>query len=121
MRLEDFKVYQVSMEIGEEVYNLAGRWEYFDRKTLGMQIVRAADSIAANISEGYGRYSYKETKVFLYYARGSAQETRTWITKAGNRNLITAAEAKILCSKMDFCLAMINGLTKSIGPTSWPT
>jgi four helix bundle protein len=118
MRLEDLKVYQVAMEVGDEVYELAGRWGYFDKKTLGVQIVCAADSIAANVSEGYGRYSYKETKVFLYYARGSAQETKTWITKAGSRKLLTAAETDALSSKMDFCLALLNGLIKSIGKTT---
>ena len=40
------------------------------------QQVASADSIAANIEEGWGRGSRKEYVQFLMYARGSARETR---------------------------------------------
>ena len=75
--LEKLKVYQNAMQIGEECWDLAEKWGSFARQTLGNQLVRAADSIAANIAEGYGRYSFKENKLFCYYARGSLYETRT--------------------------------------------
>ena len=55
LRLEDLEVYKVAMEIGEIVWSIVIRWEYFEKKTLGAQLVDAADSIAFNISEGYGR------------------------------------------------------------------
>lgn len=60
LRLEDLEVYKVAMEIGEIVWTIVSRWEYFEKKTLGSQFVNAADSIALNISEGYGRFHYKE-------------------------------------------------------------
>jgi four helix bundle protein len=44
---------------------------------LRAQFADAAQSIAANISEGYGRRSVKEYIQFLYIALGSAGETRT--------------------------------------------
>ena len=40
------------------------------------QQVAAADSIGANIDEGYGRGSKKEFAQFLMIARGSAREVR---------------------------------------------
>lgn len=40
------------------------------------QQVAAADSIASNIEEGYGRESPREYAQFLVIARGSAQEVR---------------------------------------------
>jgi len=44
-------------------------------------LIKAVDSVAANISEGFGRYHYKEAKHFSYYSRGSLYETKTWLTK----------------------------------------
>ncbi|WP_366521760.1 four helix bundle protein [uncultured Proteiniphilum sp.] len=34
---------------------------------MGKQWVRASDSIAANISEGFGRYTPNDSKKFLYH------------------------------------------------------
>ena len=51
--------------------------------------MKAPDSVAANLSEGFGRFFYKEEKQFCYYSRGSLYETKTWLKKASNRELIT--------------------------------
>jgi four helix bundle protein len=115
MKLEDLKAYQASMEIGEIIYEISVKWNFFDKKTVGAQVVRSADSIAANISEGYGRYFYKESKLFFYYARGSAHETDTWIRKARSRNLMTHEQSEQLHQKIEFCIALLNGLIKSTG------
>ena len=63
-RLEDLEVYKVAIEIGELVWIVVGKWEFFPKKTLGAQFVDAADSIAMNISEGYGRFHYKENNLY---------------------------------------------------------
>jgi len=82
-----------------------------------VQVIRAADSIASNISEGYGRYFFKDTKLFLYYARGSAHEMKTWIIKANKRDLINPQEFESMITKTDFLIALINGFIKSTGNT----
>jgi len=64
------------------------KWDFFAKDTIGKQFVKLTDSIAANISEGFGRFFYKENRQFGYYARGSLFETTTWLTKAHNRKLI---------------------------------
>lgn len=101
LRLEDLEVYKVAMEIGEIVWNIVMKWEYFERKTLGAQLVNSADSIALNVSEGYGRFHYKENRNFCYFSRGSAKETLTAIAKAKNRNLVTEDEFNLLSKKLD--------------------
>lgn len=68
LRLEDLEVYKVAMEIGDIVWGIVIKWDYFEKKTLGAQYVDAADSIALNISEGYGRFHYKENKNFVIIA-----------------------------------------------------
>jgi four helix bundle protein len=74
--LDDLDIYQQTLEIGECVWNIVLKWEYFSKRTVGGQFVEAADSIASNIAEGYGRYFYKDRKQFYYYSRGSLLETK---------------------------------------------
>ena len=86
MRLEDLQVYQLSMSLGDRIRDIVIHWDYFAKDTVGKQLVKAADSVASNISEGFGRFHYKESKNFGYYARGSL-----YIPKPGLRKRITAA------------------------------
>lgn len=85
MNLDDLKVYKLAMEIGEKVWGIVDKWSYFEKDTVGKQLVRAVDSVAANLSEGFGRYHYKENKNFSFYSRGSLYESRTWLEKANHR------------------------------------
>jgi four helix bundle protein len=57
MKLEELQVYQLAMDIGERVWELVIKWDYFAKDTLGKQLVKAADSVAANLSEGFGRFN----------------------------------------------------------------
>jgi four helix bundle protein len=116
MLLEDFKVYNLAMEIGEEIYSIIVKWNYFDKDTIGKQLVRSSDSIAANLSEGLGRYHYKERKNFSYYSRGSLFETITWITKAYKRNLIDKPTYDDFKTKLDTISVKINNYINTIGP-----
>jgi four helix bundle protein len=117
LRLEELEVYRVAMEIGDIVWNLVVRWEYFEKKTLGAQLVNAADSIALNISEGYGRFHYKENKNFCYYSRGSAKEALTAARKARSRDLISEEDFKLLNDKLELFFRLSYGYINSIGTT----
>jgi four helix bundle protein len=99
------------------VWNIVLKWEYFAKKTLGAQFVDAADSIAFNISEGYGRFHYKENKNFCYYSRGSAKETLTGAQKARVRNLLSEEEFKLLSEKLELYFRLMYGYINSIGTT----
>ena len=118
IKLEDLEVYKIALEIGEIVWKTTEKWSYFDKDTLGKQIVRSADSIALNISEGYGRFHFAENKNFCYYSRGSAYETATAIHKAQNRNLISDVEYNLLYEKLSLFLKLMNAYIKSIGKKS---
>ena len=78
----DLEIYIISMQIGDIAYQLVNHWKSFDKNTIGYQLVRAVDSIAANISEGYGRFHFKEQRQYCYIARGSLYESKTWLNKA---------------------------------------
>ncbi len=99
MKLEELKVYTLAMEMGEEVWQIVIKWSYFEKDTIGKQLVRAINSVAANLSEGFGRCHYRETIHFSYYSPGSLFESKTWIQKAFNRKLILQPEYDILWKK----------------------
>ncbi len=113
--LSELEVYKVSMEIGEIVWSIVHKWDFFDRDTLGKQFTRAADSIAFNISEGYGRYHYAENRNFCYYSRGSAYETATAVTKAKRRKLLSDEDCALLKEKLSYYYKLINPYINSIG------
>jgi four helix bundle protein len=95
--------------------DIVEKWNFFEKDTLGKQLTRSADSIAFNISEGYGRFHYAENKHFCYYSRGSAYETATAITKAKNRKLLSEEEYVNLKDKLSFYYKLINPYINSIG------
>lgn len=117
IKLEDLEVYKISMEIGDIAYELVSGWFVFDKDTLGKQLVRSADSIALNISEGYGRFYYKENKNFCYYSRGSAKETLTAFEKAKRRNLISEEHHQLITDKLTLYFKLSYSYIKSIGTT----
>lgn len=118
MKLEDLKVYTLAMEIGNQCWNIVNDWSYFEKETTGKQLVRAADSIAANISEGYGRFHFNQKRYFNFIARGSLFETKTWLDKAFNRGQIPIESHKLLKSEMNELCLMLNSYIKNTGTPS---
>jgi len=112
--LEDLEIYQLALEIGEYVWKLVDKWESFPKRTVGGQFVEAADSISANIAEGYGRYFFKDRKQFCYYSRGSLMETKAWLTKAFNRKLISNEEFDIIIEKLKTLHFKLNTYIKKL-------
>jgi four helix bundle protein len=66
-------VWQEAMQLFELVWKTAFESKLYFQ--LRAQLADAAQSISANISEGYGRRSVKEYIPFLYVALGSVAET----------------------------------------------
>ena len=96
------------------IWELIIRWNYFEKETIGKQLARAADSISANLSESYGRYSYADRKRFVYYARGSLCETLNWLEKSINRGLIDDKLGRDLLSELHILSHRINSYLRKI-------
>ena len=118
MKLEDLEIYGLSMKLGENIWGLVEKWDYFSKGTVGKQIVRASDSVSANISEGFGRFHFKETRQFSYFARGSLYETKTWLTKGYQRKLINRTDFENLLRDIDILGVKLNNYIKSINKLS---
>ena len=88
LKVVDLDIYKMAEDLADKVWNICVRWDYFAKDTIGKQFVRAADSISANIAEGHGRYHFRDRLNFCYYARGSLEETKSWLSKAERRGLL---------------------------------
>jgi len=114
-RIEDLEIYNLSEIFSNTVWDLVSTWDYFAKDTIGKQLVRSADSIGANIAEGFGRYHYKENKNFCYFSRGSIIETKSWLKKSQTRNLINDDVYQSLIQQLETIHHKLNIYIKHIG------
>jgi four helix bundle protein len=110
--LKTLRIYLIATQFGDNVWNVVSRWENHAKQTLGRQWVEAADSIGANIAEGYGRFHFGERLKFLYYARGSHYESEHWLERAKIRELINPTQYGDLKHDLDDLLPQLNGYIK---------
>ncbi|NEZ57551.1 four helix bundle protein [Leptolyngbyaceae cyanobacterium CCMR0081] len=115
---KELEVYQLAEELADEVWRIVAGWDFFAKDTVGKQLVRAADSIGANLAEGNGRGSFRDNRRFINIARGSLTETQHWLRRAHCRDLLTTeqtAKLQPLITKLAPKLnAYRNAITKMI-------
>jgi four helix bundle protein len=75
----DLDIYQLSVKLVVKIYKLTKRFPSSERFGIIDQLRRAANSIGANIAEGFGRYHTKDFVKFLYNARGSLFEVNHFL------------------------------------------
>jgi four helix bundle protein len=73
-------------------------------------MVRAADSVGANIAEAAGRRTDPEKRRFLIVARGSVLELQHWLDRATARGLTLPPNAGRAANELG---RMLNGLVKA--------
>src|SRR6516164_1848285 len=96
LSFEKLEVYQLAEEVADRAWGIIRDWEPLARDTVGKQLVRAGDSIGANIAEGFGRGSYQDNRRFVRIARGSLYETRHWLRRAYKRRLLSDEQTSVL-------------------------
>jgi four helix bundle protein len=83
----DLAAYRKSVELADEIACSVERWPSFSLWTVGVQLVRAADSVGANLAEAYGRWGEAERRRVHFVARGSLCELEHWLLRAAERQL----------------------------------
>jgi four helix bundle protein len=89
---ENLRIYKLAEEIADLTWEIVTQWDYFAKSTVGKQLVNSADSIGANIAEGYGRGSHADNRRFAKISRGSLFEVKHWLRRAYKRNLLAEDE-----------------------------
>lgn len=87
---EELVVWQRSHEFLVRLYGVADELPNSERFILRAQLLRATSSVAANIAEGFGRFSYRENIQFLRMARGSLAESKNHLLVARELGYIKA-------------------------------
>ncbi|MGH2543385.1 MAG: four helix bundle protein [Ardenticatenaceae bacterium] len=78
----DLRVWQIGMDLAEQVYAFTKTFPYHEMYGLAAQMQRAAVSIPSNIAEGHARRYRKEYLHHLSIAHGSLAELDTQIELA---------------------------------------
>jgi four helix bundle protein len=112
---EKLRVYRLSEKLADELWKTVVGRSNFDRDTVGKQLVRAGDSIGANIAEGAGRGTFLDNRRFVRMARGSLNETKHWLRRAHKRGLLTTAQTSALKPMLDELAPTLNAYLSSIG------
>jgi four helix bundle protein len=116
--LEKLEVSNLAEVFSDEIWNIVDGWRIFLKDTIGKQIVRSADSISANIAEGYGRYYYKESKQFYFYSIGSLQETKSWLGKCKRRKIVRESVCEELLQREEIIFFKLNAYIKFVSKSA---
>ena len=112
---ERLQIYRLSEKLSDQVWKIVVQWDFLARDTVGKQLVRAADSIGANLAEGSGRGTDPEMRRFLRVSRGSLYETQHWLRRAYRRKLLTLKQTETLVPLITELTPKLNAYLRSIG------
>lgn len=111
---EKLDVYKLSESLADQIWATVTKWKYFAKDTVGKQIVRAADSIGANIAEGSGRGSHQDNRRFIRMARGSLYETIHRLRRAYKRTLLSKEQTQSIRATISELSPKLNAYLRSV-------
>lgn len=102
-RFEDIYIWKLARELCQKIHILTKRQPWCNDYRFKSQIESASGSTMDNIAEGFGRGGNKEFVNFLRISRGSAEEVKSQIIRALDKEYITRKECTEIyeiCSKL---------------------
>ncbi len=105
----------MSEEVADLIWDLVKGWDSFAKDTVGKQLVRAGDSVGANIAEGYGRASPGDNQRFVRMAWGSLYEVRHFLRRAEKRGLLNVEAKQPVAAVLTELLPALNAYLRSLG------
>ena len=106
---KDLECYIQARLLRKFISELANKFPAHEKFFLTAQIIDSSRSITRNIAEGYGRYTYTDTRNFFIIARGSVTETMEHLTTAYDEKYITEEELTTGEQKCELVFKLING------------
>ena len=113
-KFEKLLIWQRAMELGEQINDVTNHFPEKERFNLSSQMLRAADSVALNISEGSIGQTGQEQKRFIGYSIRSLAEVVTCLYKAQRRDYIDNKQFDAIYQEsfqlMNMVIAFRNGI-----------
>lgn len=110
----DLRVWQAAMEIATSCYSVAKKLPKDELFGLTSQLRRAAASIPANIAEGHGRYTTKESLRYLNIANGSLLEVDTHLELAVRIGYLVPLDVEQIQAEVKVLAAMIGAFKAAL-------
>jgi four helix bundle protein len=105
----ELEVWKKARELKNEIFALVKNFPVEEKYRLTDQLIRCSRSVNANISEGHGRFTYKDQLHFCIQARGSLSETHNHLIDALDCKYITEQQLSYYKVKIDETGKILNG------------
>jgi four helix bundle protein len=106
---KELECYIQGRNLRMQISELVKTFPNHEKFLLADQITRSARSVTANIAEGYGRFTFTDTRHFFIIARGSITETMEHLQTAYDEKYINEDLLKIHEAKCELVFKLING------------
>lgn len=100
LQFNDIDCYKRAFNLSNYIWSIVFEWKFFEKENVGIQLVRSADSISANLAEGFGRFNKKDKIKFYYYSLGSVKEDLDWNEKSKIRELFNNKQHQYILSEL---------------------
>ena len=118
--LKDLEVYRLARELSAMAWQIYDKLDWQDKKTMGDQFIRSADSVGVNIAEGYGRFHHLDKIRFYYNSRGSLLESVAhWSESLYERERITEEQLATFKKVASQLHLRLNNLIKATYQTKY--
>ena len=114
---KDLECYKQARELRIFISMLTRKFPSSEKFSLIAQIVDSSRSVTRNIAEGYGRFTYTDTRHFFIMARGSVTETMESLMTAFDESFITTEELNQGEEKCEAVFKLINGYVNYLDRT----
>lgn len=91
------------------IADLSQQLPSIEKHRLSAQLIRSSRSVTANIAEGYGRYTYNDTRHFFIQARGSVTELLDHLTVVADEEYCSKEYLSPIEDKCEIVFKLING------------
>ncbi len=106
---KELECWKQARELRNKIALIVKKFSPDEKFRLTSQIINASRSVTNNIAEGYGRFTFTDTRHFFIQARGSVTETMDHLTIAADENYINDTEIKELEQLCETVFKLING------------